>query len=138
MSAPWTSALVALVLVVISPAASYADAGPRLASAMRKSIQETLDSMAYLSIDYAAQKIEMWKLVKGQGMFPSIQGGEIEVANEEPLKRELVDFIDAVVARRAPLVTGEQGRRALALAQQITDKMTTETESRSHDTPQQP
>jgi predicted dehydrogenase len=84
--------------------------------------------MAYISIDYAAQKVEMWKLVKGQGMFPSIQGGEIDVPNEEPLKRELADFVDAVVSRRAPLVTGEQGRRALALAQQITDRIAMEME----------
>jgi predicted dehydrogenase len=89
--------------------------------------------MAYLSIDYAAQKIEMWKLVKGQAAVPSIQGGEIDVANEEPLKRELADFVDAVVSRRAPLVTGEQGRRALALAQQITDRMTTEMQPRRHE-----
>jgi predicted dehydrogenase len=77
---------------------------------------------AYLSIDYAAQKVEMFKLVSGGGM-PSIQGGDIPVANEEPLVRELADFVDAVASRRAPLVTGEQGRRALALAQQITDKI---------------
>ncbi len=79
--------------------------------------------MAYLSIDYAAQKIEMWKLVKGPGATASIQGGEIEVPNEEPLKRELADFVDAIVSRRAPLVTGEQGRRALELATQITNLM---------------
>jgi hypothetical protein len=28
-----------------------------------------------------------------------------------------------VVSRRAPTVTGEEGRRALALAQQITDRI---------------
>jgi predicted dehydrogenase len=78
---------------------------------------------AYLSIDYAAQKIEMWRLVKGNGPMPSIDGGEIPVGNEEPLKRELQDFVDAVRGRRAPVVTGEQGRRALELAQRITDKM---------------
>ena len=71
---------------------------------------------AYLSIDYAAQKVEMWRLVKGDGPMPSIEGGELPVVNEEPLKRELEDFVDAVVSRRPPLVTGEQGRRALALA----------------------
>jgi predicted dehydrogenase len=38
--------------------------------------------------------------------------------NEEPLKRELADFVDASSRARAP-VTGEAGRRALALAQQI-------------------
>ena len=84
---------------------------------------------AYLSIDYAAQKIELWRLVKGEGPMPSIDGGEVPVVNEEPLKRELEDFVDAVVSRRPPLVTGEQGRRALALAQQITDKMTTDLET---------
>jgi predicted dehydrogenase len=77
---------------------------------------------AYLSIDYAAQKIEMYKLVTGAGL-PSIQGGDIPVVNEEPLVRELADFVDAVTAKRNPRVTGEQGRRALALAQQITDKI---------------
>jgi predicted dehydrogenase len=78
---------------------------------------------AYLSIDYAAQKVEMWRLVQTDGVPPSIQGGELEVINEEPLKRELSDFVDAVVSRRPPAVTGEDGRRALALASQIVDKM---------------
>jgi predicted dehydrogenase len=41
------------------------------------------------------------------------------------LKRELVDFIGAVRSRRTPLVTGEAGRRALALAQAIAEKMET-------------
>jgi len=79
---------------------------------------------AYLSIDYAAQKTEVWRLEKTQAPFPSIQGGELPVVNEEPLGRELRDFVDAVASRRAPIVTGEQGRRALALAQEIADKMT--------------
>ena len=47
----------------------------------------------------------------------------MNVTNEEPLKRELEDFVDAVASKRAPRVDGAQGRRALALAQQITDKM---------------
>jgi predicted dehydrogenase len=78
---------------------------------------------AYLSIDYAAQKIEMWSLVKGDGPAPKIQGGEVPVVNEEPLKLELADFVDAVASHRPPVVTGAEGRRALVLAQQITDKI---------------
>jgi len=84
---------------------------------------------AYVSIDYATQKVEVYRLVKGNGPFdaaqgkPSIEGGEIEVVSEEPLKRELADFVEAIVERRAPRVTGEAGRRALALAQAIVDKM---------------
>jgi hypothetical protein len=33
--------------------------------------------------------------------------------------------VDAVVSRRAPVVTGEAGRRALEVAEQITDKIRT-------------
>ena len=80
---------------------------------------------AYLSIDYAAQKVEIWRLVKGTGPMPSIDGGELPVTNEEPLKRELADFVAAVASGRAPLVDGPQGRRALALAQQIADQIKT-------------
>lgn len=74
----------------------------------------------YLSIDYAAQKVEGWRPTQGVDGKPSIEGGEVPVRNEEPLKRELADFIEAIVTKRLPLVTGQQGRRALALAQQIT------------------
>jgi predicted dehydrogenase len=78
---------------------------------------------AYVSIDYAAQKVEMYRLVKGGGPMPSIEGGDVPVVNEEPLKRELADFIDAVASRRAPLVDGAQGRRALELATRIVAEM---------------
>ena len=74
----------------------------------------------YLSIDYAAQKVERWQLLRNDGGLPSIHGGDVEVINEEPLKRELADFVDAVVSRRPPAVTGEDGRRALGLAEAIT------------------
>lgn len=90
-------------------------------------------SMAYVSIDYAAQKLEVFRLVKGDGPAPAIQGGEVPVENEEPLKRELADFVEAISARRSPMVTGEDGRRALALAQRIADRMTTEMQPRTHE-----
>ena len=59
----------------------------------------------------------------GEAPMPVIEGGEVPVVNEEPLKRELVDFVDAVVSRRPPMVTGLEGRRALALAQAIAEKI---------------
>ena len=77
----------------------------------------------YLSIDYAAQKVEGWRPVKGDGPMPTIQGGELPVINEEPLKRELADFVDAIKTKRAPAVDGAAGRRALDLATRIVEKM---------------
>jgi predicted dehydrogenase len=79
---------------------------------------------AYVSIDCAAQKVEVWKLVNDAGPVPGIRGGEVAVANEEPLRRELADFVEAVRLGRPPRVSGRDGRRALELAQQITDRMT--------------
>ncbi len=78
---------------------------------------------AYLSIDYAAQEVEGWWLVRRDGARPAIEGGRLPVARDEPLKRELVDFISAVRDRRKPLVDGEAGRRALALATEVAMKM---------------
>ena len=78
---------------------------------------------AYVSIDYATQKLEVYRLVKDGEAAATIQGGEMQVPTEEPLKLEIADFVDAIVSRRAPRVPGEAGRRALSLAQAIVDKM---------------
>jgi predicted dehydrogenase len=87
--------------------------------------------MAYLSIDYAAQKLEVWRLVKGSDPTRAIDGGEVAVRNEEPLKRELEDFVEAITMKRPPMVTGADGRRALALAQRIADRIMAEMQPRS-------
>jgi predicted dehydrogenase len=79
---------------------------------------------AYLSVDYAAQEVERWRLVRTNGGMPTIDGGKLSVAREEPLKRELADFVAAVRDKRSPSVTGADGLRALELAQRITDAMT--------------
>ena len=78
---------------------------------------------AYLSVDYAAQEVERWRLVKGSGAMPAIDGGKLEIAQEEPLKRELDDFVSAVRDKRAPGVTGAEGLRAIELAQRVTDEI---------------
>jgi predicted dehydrogenase len=88
----------------------------------------------YVSIDYAAQKVDLWRVTQQGGPMPSIEGGEVPVVNEEPLGRELADFVDAAVTRRPPLVTGEDGRRALAVAESIADKIRTATKTRNHET----
>jgi predicted dehydrogenase len=78
---------------------------------------------AYLSIDYASQEVEGWRLVRRDGQRPEIQGGQIPVKQDEPLRRELEDFVHALRDRRPPIVDGAAGRRALALATAIAAKM---------------
>jgi predicted dehydrogenase len=84
---------------------------------------------SYISVDYASQEAERWRLVRSNGAVPAIDGGKIEIANEEPLKRELVDFVESVRARRQPGVTGADGLRAVELAQRITDAMQRDAET---------
>jgi predicted dehydrogenase len=78
---------------------------------------------AYVSIDTAARDVEMWSVVPQPGAAPKIAGGKLAVSGDEPLKRELEDFIAAVREKRPPAVTGEQGRAALALAVRIVELM---------------
>ena len=84
---------------------------------------------SYVSVDYAAQEVEVYRLATGKAgdktgdLRPIIQGGKLEIVNEEPLRRELNDFIDAVRTRRAPGVTGRAGRDALALATRVAEAM---------------
>lgn len=77
----------------------------------------------YVSIDYAAQDVEGWRLIRRDGQKPTIEGGKLEVAREEPLKREIADFVAAIAEKRPPGVTGEEGRAALALATAIAERM---------------
>ena len=78
---------------------------------------------SYVSIDTAAREVEMWNLVPQAGGAPRIGGGKLAVPGDEPLKKELEDFIGAVRERRAPQVSGEQGRAALSLAARIVELM---------------
>jgi len=77
---------------------------------------------SYVSIDSAAQEVEMYRLVADNGR-PTIQGGRLDVIRDEPLRAELADFVDAVRQRREPGVTGQAGREALALAARVAAAM---------------
>ncbi|MEI6668627.1 MAG: Gfo/Idh/MocA family oxidoreductase [Acidobacteriota bacterium] len=78
---------------------------------------------AYISIDCGAKEAEVYRLVRQEGARPVIRGGRIEVPDSEPLRNELDDFVAAVRERRAPAVGGTDGRDAVRLAEQITERM---------------
>ncbi len=77
---------------------------------------------SYLSIDYASQEVEIYRLVAQNGR-PVIEGGKLDVVRDEPLHAELADFAAAVRHRREPGVSGRAGREALELATRVADAM---------------
>ena len=70
----------------------------------------------YISVDYATQTGLMVSLRMG-----AVKERKLEPPNEEPLKLELASFVDCVRTRRMPVVSGEEGLRALDLAMLIND-----------------
>jgi predicted dehydrogenase len=85
---------------------------------------------SYVSIDFASQDVEVFRLVRetsssGDGVAgrPVIEGGKLDVPRDEPLRRELADFVDAIRTGRPAGVTARQGREALALATRIAEQM---------------
>ena len=75
---------------------------------------------SYVSIDCAAQEVERWELARVGDQPPQIVGGKLAVSQEEPLKRVVEDFVEAVRTGGRPTVTAADGRRALGVAERIT------------------
>ncbi len=78
---------------------------------------------SYVSIDYAAKEVEAWQVTPQAEGRPKIEGGAVPVPAGEPLANELADFVSAVRDKRAPTVSGRDGRRALALAARVNEAM---------------
>jgi predicted dehydrogenase len=72
----------------------------------------------YLSIDTKEQTVEMARRDRG-----AIQRVALPVNKRPPLQDELAAFVHAVTTSTPPLVTGEDGRAALALALRIEHTM---------------
>ena len=70
----------------------------------------------YISADFAAREVSVYRLKGGSGGLPEIAVERTAAPDQEPLRRQLEAFVSAVQARSVPAVSGEDGRRALALA----------------------
>jgi predicted dehydrogenase len=128
------TAIEAVGVNVLTPKADIANARLRFASGCIANVTASRISRervrkarffqndAYVSIDYAAQELEVFRLVKN-GSQPIIHGGKVEVVREEPLRRELADFVDAVRTGGTPGVSGRDGRLALELATRVAETM---------------
>jgi predicted dehydrogenase len=73
---------------------------------------------AYISIDYVEQSATLYKKVKNR-----IQQIGIPIQKEQPLQKEIVSFINCVRNKTQPIVSGEQGFRALQTAFKIIRKI---------------
>jgi predicted dehydrogenase len=92
--------------------------------AMRKI--RIFEENAYLSTDYSAQEVMVYRkkpgpIPKGENPMEHIAIDPLPVEKDEPLKLELRSFIDCVREGKAPVVSGEDGVKALRLAQDIMD-----------------
>jgi predicted dehydrogenase len=133
VAGPEVTSVEAVGVPVLTPRVDIANARIRFASGCTANITASRISRdkvrkarffepdLYVSVDYAAFEAEVWRLVPNPGGRPGIEGGPVEVTRDEPLRAELADFVEAVQSGRAPRVTGEDGRRALALATRVAD-----------------
>ncbi len=73
---------------------------------------------AYLSLDYEKQSGEIYRRAEGR-----ITREKVEIAREEPLKHQLVSFVECAKSGRQPRVSGFQAIAALELAIEITKRI---------------
>ena len=73
---------------------------------------------AYLSLDYEKQSGEIYRREGGK-----ITRDKVPIEREEPLKQQLVSFIECASTGRQPRVSGFQATAALELAVEITKRI---------------
>jgi predicted dehydrogenase len=78
----------------------------------------------YVSADFARREAQVYRLVPGEDGRPQLESERTAAPDVEPLRRQLEAFVHAVATRGTPVVTGQDGRRALALAHTILRRMT--------------
>jgi len=77
----------------------------------------------YVSADFTAREAQVFRLEADEAGRPRIASARQGAPNREPLQLQIEAFARAVRDRTRPVVTGEDGRRALALAHAILDRM---------------
>jgi predicted dehydrogenase len=76
----------------------------------------------YISVDFAAREAQVYRLEDGPA-GPQIDVQRHAAAEDEPLRRQLSAFLASVRAGTPPVVSGADGRRALALALTVLERI---------------
>jgi predicted dehydrogenase len=79
----------------------------------------------YHAVDYGKRELMSLRKTRDSEGKIVITDNKVEVIQHDPLEQEIRSFIDAVMTRTEPVVSGKDGRDALSLALQIVDKMRT-------------
>jgi len=120
---------------VLTPRVDIANARIRFASglianltASRVSVDKVrkfrvFSPRTYVSVDFARREAQVARLRHGDGGQPEIATELTSAPDQEPLRRQLAAFLEAVRTRIEPAVPGRDGRRALALARAILGRM---------------
>ncbi len=83
---------------------------------------------AYLSIDFLAKQVKVYRLKEGAdpsqagsliGLTRMVAVERLAIRDEEQLKLELASFVEAVREGKRPVVSGPEGRAALALGLEV-------------------
>lgn len=78
---------------------------------------------AYISIDYDRKRAQIYRRPgKGAGWL-DIRAETIEIKDGDALTDEVDSFLDSVGSRGRPLVSGEEGLRALEIATMISERL---------------
>ena len=73
---------------------------------------------SYISLDYVTQEVTLFKKTGNK-----ILKEKVKIKKAEPLNEELRSFIECVRTGKRPIVSGVEGRRALAVALAILEKI---------------
>ncbi|NOX97331.1 MAG: Gfo/Idh/MocA family oxidoreductase [Nitrospirae bacterium] len=84
-------------------------------------------SDSYISLDFLTQKIDLYREKEG-----TISGEKISPPKLEPLGLEIKDFVECVVKKRSPLVSGEEGKEVLKVALEIERQIYNQTLAHRH------
>jgi predicted dehydrogenase len=120
---------------VLTPRVDIANARLRFASGLIANLTASRVSLekvrkfrvfaprTYVSADFTAREAQVFRLEADEAGRPRIASTRQGAPDQEPLRLQIEAFARAVRDRSRPAVPGEDGRRALALAHAILERM---------------
>jgi predicted dehydrogenase len=120
---------------VLTPKVDIANARLRFASGLIANLTASRVSLekvrkfrvfaprTYVSADFTTREAQIYKLEADGDGAPRIAIGRVGDKHQEPLRLQIESFARSVAQRSAPLVSGLDGRQALALALTILERM---------------